>query len=252
MEGCHVDEKELCEADLQADLQPEAFLQRSDSDYAEKHRHAPAQHHEPAPQLEATHTVPDGYMDEKEYESDYEPPISFNLMAMNADDEFDDDDAGELNAEDNETLEGPETRAPKSIILPTYDAEIGGTIRKMLIDTGASTVYASRSLVGLRTTKVKARRVEVADKDKDTLHIETLTAYVFPLKEIDLGLLWLEKHNPRVDFRTKAYEFGRRYTLHPATTARASKIRVVEAEESRSFLHEDLEAAVPSSSHRQR
>jgi hypothetical protein len=189
-----------------------AMQQLGDSDYEEEHRHEPVHHHEPVPLLYTVHTSPDGYVEdlEDEYESDYESPISFNSMAMNADDEFDDDDAGELKAD--ETLdelyklssEGLETRAPKSIILPTYDAEVGGTIRKMHIDTGASTVYSSKRLadeLDLKMTKIKARRVKVADNDRKivdrittvdiklgNLPAETITAYVFPLKEIDLVL----------------------------------------------------------------
>jgi gag-polyprotein putative aspartyl protease len=176
---------------------------------------------------------------EEEYDSDYEPAISFNSIAMNTDD--DSDDRHKADTED-------ETKTPK-FFRPTYDAEIGGTIRKVLIATGASTIYVSQSLVnelGLRTTKVKARRVEVADEDEDTPHIvdeitqvdfklgnlpvETLTAYVFPLTEFNLvlGLPWLKKHNPRVDFQTWAYEFtrnGKRYTLHPATSRASNTSR---------------------------
>jgi len=43
-----------------------------------------------------------------------------------------------------------ETKTPKCILLPTYDAEVGGTIRKMLIDTGASTVYYASKGIGAR------------------------------------------------------------------------------------------------------
>jgi predicted aspartyl protease len=109
-------------------------------------------------------------------------------------------------------------------------------MQKTIIDSGASTLYISQRIVkdlGLQTTKVKARRVKVADNSRcvvnkiatvdvkvGNLPTETLTAYVFPLKDIDLvlGLSWLEKHNPHVDFRKKSYEFsrnGRKYLLHP-------------------------------------
>ena len=81
------------------------------------------------------------------------------------------DDTGEHKADaesDTKTLEELyklssegrlETKTPKCILLPTYDAEVGGTIRKMLIDTGASTVYyASKSLaneLGFKTIRIK-------------------------------------------------------------------------------------------------
>jgi len=111
--------------------------------------------------------------------------------------------------------------------------------------------------LGLQMMHVKARRVKVADHSRCTvdrittvdvkvgnLPTETLTAYVFPLKDVDLvlGLSWLEKHNPHVDFRSKSYEFtrnGRHYTLHPAR--KPAKIRVVTPEDFRAFVHEDLD-----------
>ena len=76
----------------------------------------------------------------------------------------------------------------------------------------------------------KLSNPEIRDNVKvRNLPVESLTAYVFPLKDIDfvLGLSWLEKHNPHVDFRSKSYEFarnGRKYILHPAR--KPAKIRV--------------------------
>ena len=149
---------------------------------------------------------------------------------------------------------------PKSTILPIYNAEIAGTTRKAIIDSGASTLYISQRAaeeLGLQMMHVKARRVKVTDHSHCTvdrittvdvkvgnLPMETLTAYVFPLKDVDLvlGLSWLEKHNPHVDFRSKSYEFtrnGRHYTLHPAR--KPAKIRVVTPEDFRAFVHEDLD-----------
>ena len=77
-------------------------------------------------------------------------------------------------------------------------------MRKTIIDSGASTLYISEKMVkdlGLQTTKIKRRRVKVADNSRcvvnkiatvdvkvGNLPTETLTAYVFPLKDIDLVL----------------------------------------------------------------
>jgi hypothetical protein len=64
------------------------------------------------------------------------------------------------------SADGLEVETPRSTVLPTYDAEIGGSLRKSIIDSGASTLYVSQRIVkefGLQTTKVKARKVKVAD-----------------------------------------------------------------------------------------
>jgi len=123
---------------------------------------------------------------------------------------------------------------PGSVCHSIYTAEIGGLPRKSIIDSGATTLYIGRKLVkvlGLKTCKVHARRVKVADKDNyvideivsvdvkvGNLLVEKLTAYICPLKDIDFvfGLSCLEHHNPHVDFRTKSYESspnGRKYIL---------------------------------------
>jgi len=181
--------------------------------------------------------------DEEEYDSDYEPPISFNSMAMNTDKGSNDDDDGhKADTEDSETLEelyklssdGLEAKTPKSILLPTYDAEVGGTIRKMLIDTGASTVYVSKSLVNeisLKTTKVRARKVKVADNDTHVvdrittvdiklgnLPAETLTAYVFPLKEIDLCLRPSVARKAQPSSNKSIRIHGEQSTLYPTSS----------------------------------
>src|SRR5204862_5921094 len=158
------------------------------------------------------------------------------------------------------SIDGLEARTPKSMILPIYNAEIAGTTRKAIIDSSASTLYISQRAVeelGLQMTHVKARRVKVADHSRCTVNriatvdvkvgnlpTETLTAYVFPLKDVDLvlGLSWLEKHNPYVDFCSKSYKFtcnSRYYTLHPAR--KPTKIHVIPSEDFRAFIHEDLD-----------
>ena len=123
------------------------------------------------------------------------------------------------------SIDGLKVQMLKSMILPIYNAEIAGMTRKAIIDSGASTLYISQRAVeelGLQMTHIKARRVKVADHSHCTvdrittvdvkignLPTETLTAYVFPLKDVNLvlGLSWLEKHNPHLDFRSKSYEF---------------------------------------------
>jgi len=92
----------------------------------------------------------------------------------------------------------------------------------------------------------RRRRLRVSRTVRN-LPTETLTAYVFPLKDIDLvlGLSWLEKHNPHVDFRQKSYEFsrnGQKYLLHPI--GRPTKIRVASPEDFRTFIQEALEHPV--------
>jgi len=244
-------------------------MEQSTEPYSDEDDSPQAQHHEPAFQV---YQSPDGYVEdlEEEYESDYEPPISFNsmAMAMNLDDGASNDASGEWDSDSDTAVEEElyelssderEAKTPMLSILPTYEAEIGGTTCKMLIDTGATTVYVRARLVKelrLKTTKVKARRVKVADDDikvvnkittvdikLGNLPVETLTAYVFPLKDLDLvlGTPWLEKHNLHVDFHTKTYEFtrnGRRYTLYPPSS-KPSKLRVVDPEEFRAFINED-------------
>jgi predicted aspartyl protease len=159
-----------------------------------------------------------------------------------------------------------------SDVLPTYEAEINGTMRKMLIDTGATTIYISVRLIKelrLKTTKIKARKIKLSDGDNKVanrittidvkvgnLPTETLAVYVFPLMDLDLvlGIPWMRKHNPHIDFNTLGYEFtrnGQRYTLYPPSS-RPSKLRVIAAEEFRTFINKDpksTDIALPSSSY---
>ena len=238
--------------------------QLSDSDYEE-----PEERRSKPILLYTGHTSPDGYG----YIEDHEDNASDNASDKDASDNdasddasYDDDSYAEEDTEyisDEElyTLSSDE-QEPMSSILPTYEAEISGTTRKMLIDTGASSVYVSRRLVnelGLKTTKVKSRRIKVADDNTKVVNrittidvklgnlpVETLTAYVFPLKDLDLvlGYPWLKKHNPHTDWKTRAHEFtrnGRRYMLYPPST-KPSKLRVVDPEEFRTFINEDPES----------
>ena len=197
-------------------------------------------------------TSPDMYGEDlwegDDYETNYyDPTPSFKAMEMeDSESELDEEserDWKEVEEDGSEVADGDseeedrfyklssdgnnEIIAPGSVRLPIYAAEIGGLPRKAIIDSGATTLYIGRRLVkelGLKTQKVRARRVKVADKDSciidsivsievkvGNLPVEKLTAYVFPLKDIDFvfGLSWLERHNPHVDFRNKSYEFSR-------------------------------------------
>ena len=88
--------------------------------------------------------------------------------------------------------------------------------------------------MGLSVSRVAPRTVVVADKEKvqvngivtfdlqlDGLPTEKITAYTFPLSgglDLILGLPWIKKHKPRVDWDKDGYEFtrnGRRYMLYP-------------------------------------
>ena len=199
--------------------------------------------------------------DESESELDEEPTLDLKEVLDDGSEmkEGDDDDGEkdrfyELSSDGNN-----EIIAPSSVRLPIYAAEVGGLPRKSIIDSGATTLYVGRKMIkelGLKTHKVQARRVKVADKDScivdqivsidvkvGNLPVEKITAYVFPLKDIDIvfGLSWLERHNPHVDFRTKSYEFtrnGRKYMLYPAK--KATKIRVAAPEEFNAFVEEDV------------
>src|SRR5205814_6011601 len=98
------------------------------------------------------------------------------------------------------SMDGLEARTPKSTILPIYNTEIAGTTQKAIINSGASTLYISQRAVeelGLQMTHVKARCVKVADYSHCTVNritivdvkvgnlpTETLTVYVFPLKDV--------------------------------------------------------------------
>jgi hypothetical protein len=179
--------------------------------------------------------TPDGYIEElcsnddddgvdDNYEHQERPETFKAIVTHLSDDEMDSEDTHELY---RLSPDGLEAQTPKSTVLPIYDTDIGGTMRRTIIDSGASTLYISEKIVkdlGLQTTRVKARRVKVADSSRCVVNriatidvkvgnfpTETLTAYVFPLKDIDLilGLSWLEKHNPHVDFHQKSYEFSR-------------------------------------------
>jgi len=95
----------------------------------------------------------------------------------------------------------------------------------------------------LEVTKIPPRTVIVANHEKvsvngivtfdmklDGLPSERVTAYTFPLGNVDLilGLPWLKKHKPNIDWDRDAYEFarsGRRYMLYPKEEA--PKIKIV-------------------------
>ena len=110
------------------------------------------------------------------------------------------------------------TISPGSTKLPVYDAILNAiSLSKTVIDGGATTMYLRKEKakeLGLKILKVKPRKVLIADKEVvevngittfemklGDLPTETITAYTFPLGQIDLtfGLPWLRKHNPHVD-----------------------------------------------------
>ena len=140
--------------------------------------------------------------------------------------------------------------------LPVYDVVLNKEhAGKSVVDSGASTLYLNEKTaqnMGLKITKIKPRKVKVADKDTimidsycsfeakiGDLPKETITAYTFPLGSIDLilGLPWLQKHNPHTDWKKLAFEFnrnGRRYMLWPAKPT--PDIRIASPEEFASFI----------------
>lgn len=140
--------------------------------------------------------------------------------------------------------------------LPIYHAVVGGeTGGRIVIDSAASTLYLDEGMaerIGGTVTRIKPKRVNVAGKNVvmvngivsfemklGDLPKETITAYTIPLGtgiDLILGLPWLEKHNPRVDWRSHSFEFnrnGRRYMLWPAKPT--PNIRIVPPEEFAKF-----------------
>lgn len=174
---------------------------------------------------------PDGYMEDLWEEDEYHAAncggMSPVLMAMEmeSDEEGDYEDASESQEDNGEgeefyrlTADGSDVITPGSTRLTIYSAEINGEGgKKRLIDSGATSLYCGEKVVeqlGLKPRKIRPRKVKVADKatcvvDKvvtvpvklGDLPVKNLTAYVFPLKDIDFvfGLPWLEHHNPHVD-----------------------------------------------------
>jgi len=148
--------------------------------------------------------------------------------------------------------------------LPIFDAVINEAPAKVIMDTGATTIYISERLVrkiNAKVVKISPRRIHVADKDLITitgvctvqlklgkLAPESITAYVFPLHKVDLvlGLPWLQRHNPHVDFHDMCYEFtrnGRRYYVYPSKHT-TTKIKVADNKEFLNFLDDETELYV--------
>jgi hypothetical protein len=149
-------------------------------------------------------------------------------------------------------------KGPESVKLPIYEATLDNELAKVILDSGATTLYLSERMaekIGVKVHKVKPRKVIVADKETTTvtgvvrlemklgnLPKETITEFTFPLTKIDLvlGLPWLRKHNPRVDWWTLGYEFtenGRRYLLHPEKPP--PNIRIAKVQEFREFVDDN-------------
>jgi hypothetical protein len=103
---------------------------------------------------------PDGYAEDLcDEDDDYEyqeRSETFNAMTMHAPDDDSDDSDGSDDSSDSDTdsedmamshdlyrlsSDGLEASTPKSTVLPIYDADIGGTMRRTIIDSGASTLY---------------------------------------------------------------------------------------------------------------
>jgi transposase InsO family protein len=123
--------------------------------------------------------------------------------------------------------------------LPVYESRLNDEPAKTIIDCGASTLFLNEDMakkMGAIVSKIrKPRKVNVAGKrvvmidgfctfemKLGDLPVETVTAYTFPLGtgiDLILGLPWLEKHNPHIDWKLCSLEFnrsGRRYMLWPA------------------------------------
>ena len=148
------------------------------------------------------------YQTAEEYVSDDNQSDYGILNPSGSDEDEDDDDAlnlmstYEFNHDQTSVTSKNDVTSKK---LPVYDIVMNGEEHgKSVIDSGASTIYLNEKKaekLGLKVTKIKPRRVKVADKDTvmvddyATLEIkvedlpkETITAYTFPLGSIDLIL----------------------------------------------------------------
>ena len=88
-----------------------------------------------------------------------------------------------------------------------------------------------RTVVVANHHKLEVNGIVTFDLKLHGLPSERITAYTFPLSNIDLifGLPWLKKHHLRPEWDKDAYEFtrnGRRYMLYPQKVA-PPKIKVV-------------------------
>src|SRR6202022_2271720 len=115
---------------------------------------------------------------------------------------------------------------------------------------------------GAEIIRIEPRKIRVADKQLVTcnsvakvemklgsLTPELITAYVLPMSKIDLilGLPWLRKHNPHVDFQNMSFEFtknGRKYTIYPAERDRTSKLRIIDYDEFANYVDDSTELFV--------
>ena len=143
--------------------------------------------------------------------------------------------------------------------LPVYSVVLNGQqTGRSIVDSCASTLFFNETTaknMGLEITLIKPKKVKIGDKQIvmvngyctveakiGDLPKERITAYTFPLSSIDLilGLPWLQKHNPRTDWRNLTFEFnrnGRRYMLWPAKPT--PDIRIASPEEFASFIDKD-------------
>jgi hypothetical protein len=125
---------------------------------------------------------------------------------------------------------------PGSKKLSIYEVIVEDTATKTIIDSVCIIIFIGEETAkeaGLKVKVITPRRIRIADKEISiaigivifqmklgNLPVEIIMAYTFPLSRIGLilGLPWLVRHNPHMDFRTMSYEFtrnGRRYQLHP-------------------------------------
>ena len=129
--------------------------------------------------------------------------------------------------------------------LPLFDAVVKDKHANTIFDSGATSCFISNNFaksIDLAIKNIKPRHVQVTDKKVlqsigmttfkmklGNLPPENITAYVFPLQKLnlDLGLPWLERQNPHVDFRTMCFEFirnGHTYNIYPSMPALELKI----------------------------
>jgi hypothetical protein len=124
--------------------------------------------------------------------------------------------------------------------LPLYQAVIGGSIFKVLIDSGASVCYAHPKVIthALSVEQVLHQAVETADGKQSSInqkinfrmflgdkleYQEVVSAFVFESKfDIILGKNWLKLNKPTPDWFNDTWNLGNNIIIQPLSNGRSN------------------------------